>query len=216
MTDTGKNAGLRNLPEEIQRRKRIILGELKDRTLWFVRLRWWVPPSIAAGTAAAWLIGVEFAAAKVLGVAVLILAYNAVLYGQSRRLLARPAEQTGWLQRFTYWQVGLDYGAMFLLIHFTGGAASPLIFFFIFHIIFASILLPSRSAYGFAVFAAAGMSLIAFAEYRGLIPHHALFFQNRAINLAEQPFYLSVELGFFTASVLMSSGKTIVVLFITP
>src|SRR4030042_391413 len=134
MTQAAKNAGLRNLPEEIHRRKRIILGELKDRTLWFVRLRWWVPPSIAAGTGVAWLIGVQFAAP-----------------------------------------------ALFLVALF----------------ILASILLPPPPAYGFAGLVAAGMGLIAAAEYLGWIPHHALGFRGQAINLANQPFHVTVELSFF-------------------
>ena len=211
MSAAAQNAGLRNLPEELHRRKRIILGELKDRTRWFVQLRWWVPPSIVAGTGVAWLIGVDFAAPALLGVAGFILAYNLGLFRQSRRLPALP-EPSAALLRFTYWQVGLDYGAMFLLIHFTGGAASPFIFFFIFHIIFASILLPPRSAYGFAALAAAGMGLIAAAEYSGWIPHHALVFRGRAINLAQQPFHVLVELGFFTASVFITAFSTTAVM----
>jgi len=208
MTQAAKNAGLRNLPEEIHRRKRIILGELKDRTLWFVRLRWWVPPSIAAGTGVAWLIGVQFAAPALFLVALFILAYNILFHLKSRRIAADPAGQTEFLRRFTYWQVGLDYASMFLLIHFTGGAASPFIFFFIFHIIFASILLPSRSAYGFAGLVAAGMGLIAAAEYLGWIPHHALGFRGQAINLANQPFHVTVELSFFAASVFITAFST--------
>jgi 2-iminoacetate synthase len=212
MSTTAQNAGLRNLPEELHHRKRIILGELKDRTLWFVRLRWWVPPSIAAGSGVAWLIGVDFSALALLGVAGFILAYNLVLFRQSRRLPADPSGQSAAVQRFTYWQVAADYGAMFLLIHFTGGAASPFIFFFIFHIIFAAILLPRRSAYGFAGLAAAGMGLIAAAEYLGWIPHHALFFRGRGIDLAQQPFHVLVELSFFAASVFITAFSTTAVM----
>lgn len=209
MTDTPNTEGkMRDLSAEILRRKRIIAGELVERTLWLVKLRWWVPPSITAGVAVAWRIGVKFAAIPLLVVACFILAYNVIFFFWSRRIYERPQEEVKYIERFTYWQVGLDYGAMFLLIHYTGGAASPFIFFFIFHIIFASILLPSRSAYGFSALVAAGMLLIAAAEYLHLMPHYALYFRERAIDLAEQPFHMMAEMAFFTASVFITAFST--------
>ena len=193
------------LSEEINQRKLIILRELRERTYWFIQLRWWVPPAIAAASFAAYLLGVSWNATATLAVAGFILAYNVVFHVLWLELHKSGEDKPRSIERFTYWQVGLDYLAMFLLIHFTGGAASPLIFFFIFHIIFASILLPPASAYGFAGLAAAGMAAIAAAEYLGLIPHHALYYQGRAINLAEQPFHMMVELSFFAASVFITA-----------
>ena len=208
MAQNSNDAGFIDLPEELHRRKRIILGELKDRTLWFVRLRWWAPPGITAGVAVAWLIGVEFSARPLLLVAAFILLYNVFFYFGSRQVEVESGLRTEFIQRFTYYQVGLDYAAMFLLIHYTGGAASPFIFFFIFHIIFAAILLPELSAYGFAAIVTAGMNLIAAAEYLGWIQHHALIYQGKAIDLATQPMHMTVELAFFSASVFITAFST--------
>ena len=94
---------------------------------------------------------------------------------------------------------------MFLLIHFTGGIASPFIFFFIFHITFSAIFLPRRSTYTFAVVAAAGMGLIAAAEYLRWIPHHDLLFQGKAIELGRQPFHRLVIFGFFSGFVFITA-----------
>jgi 2-iminoacetate synthase len=94
---------------------------------------------------------------------------------------------------------------MFLLIHFTGGIASPFIFFFIFHITFSAIFLPRRSTYTLAAAATLGMALIAVAEYSGWIPHHALSFQGKAIDLGEQPFHMMVILSFFAGFVFISA-----------
>ncbi|MGE5839096.1 MAG: hypothetical protein ACM34H_04125, partial [Deltaproteobacteria bacterium] len=159
-----EETGPLDAPTELHKRKRIILGELKERTLWFIKLRWGVPLGIAVGTASARWIGVEFNAGALLGIACFILAYNIVFYLISRRIEAEAYRKED-IERFTYWQVSLDYGAMFLLIHFTGGIASPFIFFFIFHITFSAIFLPRPSTYTFAVVAAAGMGLIAAGEY---------------------------------------------------
>ncbi|RJP65908.1 MAG: [FeFe] hydrogenase H-cluster radical SAM maturase HydG [Candidatus Abyssobacteria bacterium SURF_17] len=202
------SVGVLNLPEEVNKRKRIILGELKERTVWFVRLRWWVPPCIATGTVVGRLVGVEFSAGALFGIAAFILAYNMVFARWGRSLATVPVEQTDYIQRFTYCQVTLDYAAMFLLIHFTGGVSSPLTLFFIFHIIFASILLRPRSAYGFAALAAAGMALVSLGEYLGWISHHSLIFHGRTLNLIQSPFHMMVNLIFFTTTVFITAFST--------
>jgi 2-iminoacetate synthase len=204
MAQPTKETGSLNLPAELHKRKRIILGELKERTLWFIKLRWWVPLGIAIGTASARWIGVEFKANALLGVACFILVYNIVFYLLSRRIEAEAYRKED-IERFTYWQVGFDYGTMFLLIHFTGGIASPFIFFFIFHITFSAIFLPRRSTYGFAAMAALGMGLITGSEYLGWIPHHALSFQGRSIDLSGQPFHMLVILSFFAGFVFITA-----------
>jgi signal transduction histidine kinase len=196
-----------HFPEEINRRKRIILGELRERTLWFVTLRWWVPPGIVAGCITALVLRVEFAVVPLLMVALFILAYNVVFSYQGKEI-----QQAEWqpehIQRFTRWQVSLDYVAMFLLIHFTGGVSSPLIFFFIFHIIFASILLRPRSAYAFASLAAVGMIVICVAEYNDWIGRHPVIYRASFVNLIDSPFNMLVNLGFFTTSVFITAFST--------
>jgi signal transduction histidine kinase len=204
MAHPAKGAGLLNLPDELDKRKKIILGELKERTLWFIKLRWWVPVSIGVGIALARWIGVEFKANALLLLACFILAYNVVFYLLSRRVKSEP-HQKEYIERFTYWQVGFDYGTMLLLIHFTGGLASPFIFFFIFHITFSAIFLSRRSTYSFAAIAAAGMGLIATAEYLGWIPHHDLLFQGKAFDLGQQPFHLIVIFSFFSGFVFITA-----------
>jgi len=208
MDATSMETRERCLAEDLSRRKRVILRELKERSFWFVRLRWWVPPSIVAGVLVARLMGFEFAVVQLLLVAAFVLAYNIVFYMLSRAFKEEPLREERRFYRFAYEQVALDYAAMFLLIHFTGGAASPLIFFFIFHIIFASILLPPRSAYGFSALVVAGMGTVALAEYLGWIPHHPLLFQGRSTDLAQQPLHMVVALGFFAASVFISAFST--------
>jgi len=204
MAQPTEETGPLDVPAELYKRKRIILGELKERTLWFIKLRWGVPLGIAIGTVLARWVGVEFDAPALLGIAGFILGYNIIFYRVSRRIEAEGYRK-GDIEHFTYWQVGFDYGTMFLLIHFTGGIASPFIFFFIFHITFSAIFLPRRSTYTFAVITAAGMGLIAAAEYLGWIPHHDLLFQGKAIELAQQPFHRLVIFGFFSGFVFITA-----------
>ena len=204
MAHPPEGTGLLNLPDELDKRKKIFLGELKERTLWFIKLRWCVPVGMGVGVAVARWIGVEFNASALLWLAGFILAYNVLFFFWGRRVKSEPRSKE-YIERFTYWQVGFDYGTMFLLIHFTGGLASPFIFFFVFHITFSAIFLPRRSTYSFAAIAAAGMGLIAAVEYLGWVPHHDLLFQGKAINLRQQPFHLIVILGFFSGFVFITA-----------
>ncbi len=200
------DAGRASLPEELQERRRVLLGELKDRSLWFVRVRWWVPPTIVAGSLLARAVGVQLAVLPLLLVAAGILAYNAVFRSWYRRfadLTARQAEIQ--LRRFTRWQVGCDYLAMALVLHFTGGAASPFVFFLIFHIIFASILLKHSTAYWTAGLVAAGAGLLFAAESAGWLPSHPLVYGGRSIGLVSQPFPLLVQWALLAASLLIST-----------
>ena len=205
MTENLKGLNILSLPEELDKRRRILLGELKSRTLWFIRLRWWVPPAIVIGMFAARIIGFEFQWRALVVLAIIVLAYNLIFYIINRLMMKEDIEQRSFIFQFTYWQVAADLMAMLFLAHFTGGAASPFIFFFIFHIIFASILLPTKWAYVFAALTSAGMVCLASVEYLNWIPHHALYFNGKAIDLAAQPPHLAVELLFFSASLFITA-----------
>jgi hypothetical protein len=109
-----------------------------------------VPPSIAAATLLAPLFGCQVdAVAPILVTALVILAYNVVFFAilrvAPRDAAAPPRDATAPArdQRHELAQVGLDYAAMLVLLHATGGVASPLLFFFVFHVIFAAILFAS-------------------------------------------------------------------------
>lgn len=183
---------------------RLFLAELKGRSLWFVRLRWGVPPAILMAAGAAVFFGYRFHAAAVLMIAGFVLAYNLFLWGWSKRLEPAEWQDPAQIQYFIYWQLGLDYGAILVLIHFTGGIASPVLFFCVFHILFAASLLPRLSAYGFASFAVAGVVLISFGEYWGWIDHHPLVV---GADLMIRPSFsqLILDLFFFASTLLITA-----------
>ena len=68
----------------------------------------------------------------------------------------------------------LDLIALTVLLHFTGGIENPFVFYFVFHIILASIALPYKRVYLLASSAILMVSLLVFLEYSGVIPHHNL------------------------------------------
>jgi len=78
------------------------------------------------------------------------------------------------LRAFTRWQVSFDFVSIFAFVYFTGGTSSPFIFFFVFHVIFSSILLKHSTAHAFALVAALGMGLLSLAESMAWIPRWPL------------------------------------------
>ncbi len=173
------------------------------RALWQVRLRWWVPPAIVASLAVAWWLGFRLEVAPILAVAAAILVYNVPFAVAAARARAAEEDAPSPDRIYALLQVVLDYAAVFLLVHFTGGAASPLIFFFLFHVVFAAILFRASTAYLFAGVAAGGMVLLAVAEGLGWTDSHPLQFRGLTAGLVDSPGHAAAQLTFFTASVVI-------------
>jgi signal transduction histidine kinase len=124
-----------------------------------------------------------------------ILLYNLFFFIIDHRLRKAP-QPTSAYRRLAVWQVTLDWLAMTLLIHFSGGIESPAIFFFLFHILIASLFFPRHLAFAFAILAVGLISGIGLLEYFSLLPHHAVdgFL---GIPLYTNPLYVSAVLLFF-------------------
>jgi signal transduction histidine kinase len=71
-------------------------------------------------------------------------------------------------------QISLDLVCLVALIHFSGGIENPFIFYFIFHMIIASILLSHRAAFLQATFAMLLFCLDVVSEYFGVLHHYCL------------------------------------------
>jgi signal transduction histidine kinase len=71
----------------------------------------------------------------------------------------------------THLQMALDWLTMAVLIMLTGGVESPIIFFFAFHIIIASLLFPRAIAAAYAGGAVVLVTALVWLEAVGVIPH---------------------------------------------
>jgi signal transduction histidine kinase len=154
-----------------------------------------------------------------------ILAYNAVLWGYLGRGFAYPRRASGYdyesllrhywrgleeegaivtsqFQTFVKVQLGLDWLVMVLLVHFSGGVTSPLLFFFVFHLILASILLSRRACYLFATLAALAIGALSLLEYSGVVPAVSLGYVSEA--LQRNGLYVASVWMFFTTSLYLS------------
>ncbi len=122
---------------------------------WFIRLRWLAGVAVLAGGLINWRwLGVYPRDDGVIVAAGAgILAYNLALWELARR--GRDALWTRWkLYALAWTQILLDLACLTALTAWTGGYRSPLLGFYVFHMVFASLLLPR-----FVAFAVAGVAI---------------------------------------------------------
>ena len=110
--------------------------------LWFMRLRWLAGAAVA-GTGVAWGFwsGWDGIATPLCVLGAMILGYSAVLWMFDRGRAGRHQSRRG-LLLFAAFQIYLDLGALATLVTITGGLASPVIGFLVFHMVFAGLLQP--------------------------------------------------------------------------
>ncbi len=199
---------IRLLTDQITGNDRAFPRAWGRRDTWQVRLRWWVPPAILLGVLIGRWTGFEVDVVPVLLVAAFVLLYNVVFAVLFRRSGKESAEKASVDRLYAILQVSLDYVSMFLLIHYTGGAASPLIFFFILHVIIAAILFRPGKSWLFAGIATVGMMILALAESMGWLVQHPVSYRGEADNFNESSAHVGALLVFFAASVFVTAALT--------
>jgi signal transduction histidine kinase len=202
--------------------------ELVGRVAWQIQLRWFAALGVLVATwIASSFLNIPVPQWPLYAVGLFILFYNILfrLYSERRFSYPSRARSSGYIysalfrfhlkrlereattaaaifDRFAKVQTSLDWLAMILLVHFSGGVESPLLFYFIFHLIIASILLSPLACYFFATLAALAVGALALLEYGGLIPHVSLGFIS--IPLYQNGLYIASILLFFTACLYIS------------
>ncbi len=138
--------------------------ELIESLARFINLRWIIVIGIfVTSKFAKFGLGIDLPIIPIFIVTFCILIFNLVcLYFQ---------KHVKSYESFANLQIAVDWIALVLLVHYTGGIESPVIFYFIFHVIIAAILLSKNECYlqtGFAVLLIISLSIL---EYFNIIPH---------------------------------------------
>jgi signal transduction histidine kinase len=150
-------------------------SELISRIGWLIRLRWIAVAGTAVSIAVAAL---RFRGAlqvgALLAVTLVIAVYNLLFWLNLRSVRLGPSGYAR-LRHATVLasaQIVLDLVALATLIHFSGGVENPMVLFFVFHVILASILLPRRISFLMAGLAVLLIACLAGLEYSGLVAHY--------------------------------------------
>jgi len=139
----------------------------------FTNMRWVAILGVITVTLVArYAFHIGFPTLPVYIICVFMALYNLVLIQQVRGLGKLPPERLiHRVRQYIYVHILLDMFALTVLLHFTGGIENPFIFFFVFHIVLASIGLNYRMVYLLSTIAIAMVSLLFGLEYAGVIPH---------------------------------------------
>jgi signal transduction histidine kinase len=177
-------------------------AELISSTDWFIRLRWLAAVGILVG---AFLVGpvlqLEMPASYFAWIGFIVLLYNMILSYIARRYRQVSAPLSSF-SRLVITQIALDWLSMGLLIHYSGGVESPVIFFFVFHVVIAATFFSTIISFALttvAIFILTGISL---AEYFEIIPHIAIGYL-KDFPLYSDPLYIIAVLVFFSSTVLV-------------
>ena len=159
--------------EEVQQQYTPEDAALLMRSRIFIRLRWFAIIGVVITTlvASKWL-RIDFPVLPVYLTCAFMALYNLAILYQTRRVKAVTTDSVKrGIRTYGLINVFLDLITLTVLIHFTGGIENPFIFFFVFHVIIASIALHYRTVYYLATSALIMVILMVGLEYFGIIPH---------------------------------------------
>jgi len=145
---------------------------LVERLYWLIRLRWLAVIG-AFFTVLFVNQGLKFKLPIIplYATIILLFAVNIVFFFSMAWLKQKSAAL---INRAANAQISLDLLILAVLIHFSGGIENPFIFYFIFHMIIASILLSRKASFLQATLAAVFFFAVVNLEYLGIIPHYCL------------------------------------------
>lgn len=73
--------------------------------------------------------------------------------------------------KFSILQILLDLIVLSIIVYYSGGIEAPIFMFYIFHMIIASLILPTKLVYMIAVNLICGFTVLSLFEFYGIIPH---------------------------------------------
>jgi PAS domain S-box-containing protein len=151
-------------------------ARLVQRAYWLIKLRWIAIACVGIGTYfSSSVLAIELQDLAIYCIAALLALYNLtvlLLLNHMTKDNREVSEQA--IKRILNFQICADLVLLTLILHFSGGVENPFVFYFIFHMIIASILLSARESYLQATFAVLLFGLLLLSEYFELIPHYGL------------------------------------------
>jgi len=147
--------------------------ELIERVLWFITLRWITIAGICtASLIACFILNIGLPLIPILIIAACIFVFNFVCIVYHHYIKCTSyCQYIKSHQRFANLQIFTDWIALVFLVHYTGGIESPVIFYFIFYVIIAAILLSRKACYLQTAFAVSLIISLSILEYFSIIPH---------------------------------------------
>jgi len=157
--------------EPVQENIRLLKG-----AYWLIKLRWIAIVYVVIGTyISSNILAIALQDVALYVIATLLSIYNITVLVLLNRLKKVDKQiSCKEVKRIINLQICVDLFLLTILIHFSGGIENPLVFYFIFHMIIASILLSTQESYLLATFAVFLFGILTFLEYSQLLLHYCL------------------------------------------
>jgi len=149
---------------------------LLNRAYWLIKLRWIATVFVGTATyVSSKFLEIELHDTALYGIAILLAIYNLTVLIILNNLAKKGNEVSHIaVKKIINVQISADLFILTILLHFSGGIENPFVFYFIFHMIIASILLTLWDSYLQATFAVLVFGLLVLLEYLQLISHYCL------------------------------------------
>lgn len=149
---------------------------LVQRAYWLIKLRWIAIVCVGICTYfSISVLAIELQNLALYGIAVLLALYNLTVLLLLNHITKDNREVSeSAVKRIINFQICADLVLLTVILHFSGGIENPFAFYFIFHMIIASILLSVWESYLQATFAVLLFGLLLLSEYFEIIPHYCL------------------------------------------
>jgi signal transduction histidine kinase len=162
-----------------------------------IRIRWWMGSAVLAATLfTTYVLSIPLPKSLYLA-GLCILAYNTGLAWASS-YLGRHSTRL-----FIGAQFAFDWLALAAFVHLTGGIESPAIWFFLFHVLLAPLLMRGRAAVTFDILVILAVAGIAGLEAAGWLPHYQVLVI-LPMDLYRRPLFIAEQLAFFSITVVGS------------
>jgi signal transduction histidine kinase len=150
--------------------------DLVFRIKWFINLRWWAACGVAAIlTLSKYIFKMNLPFLSLYIGNIVLFAYNLFfLYINSTFKKQDISHKNKKVKVWANIQIFLDLSLLSYFIHLAGGPENPFYFYFIFHMVIASIILSNTAAYLQATLAVILLGFIFSGEYFGILNHYHL------------------------------------------
>jgi len=172
---------------------------------WWILLRWvLLGVTILATLTGNFLLNLNLPLTDILWFCFSAAFLNALLHYQLFTLKKASSLDFKLVDRITYIQFGTDFVLIAGIFNYTGGIASPLLFYFLFHVILSGVLLEQWACLLYVSLVALMILTLAFFEFIGFVPHlyNASFISKE---IQDNPFFVILLLFFFLIVLFISS-----------
>ncbi len=169
------------------------------RNYWLIKLRWITIGGLAIAIVLSYILKFDVLFFGLLLVLGSLVVHNLIfLLLLKRGISSQKNNLIPYIHKIIFYQIVIDLFLLTILIHFLGGFVTPLLLFYTFHIVLASILLSRKISYLIAFIEVILLVTLAILEYYNIIPYHTIgLFDYSTLNIK---FFLSILLIFTITS----------------